>query len=446
MAQPNDFELYMVDSLTGALTSRSRLSPGLHEIPIRVSDGFRESEAVVPVSVSSINQQVLKKTVSITFNEISTAEVYLSVYHSYFLRQLNKLLVDSFDAERDFVFVSLYHKGNSVKLFFVVRKPPSTSSQTSSFYSSSSLKNLLTSNRVLIEESLRLRITSIEATACSSDFCSHGRCEQTPTPIFSPDLILPISTNHFSLVTSKLGWSRTCKCPIGTTEPNCEPICSIHSNPCPTGSICNADTTEREGYRCDTPNPSSTIMTFTGKSVARFAIKRSRRNLPFHITMRMRTFKSNSTIFLASGPRHSAKLEVKSGFLVLTFDCGSGTQKMTQNFKLFNDGDWHDISIEPLSNAQTSCGYKLTADHSYVAVLNLPGVHPTPNFTTIAFGSSSGSEKSRQSYQKRDLSSSNYTPHGFVGCLKKVLLNNNRISLQPSSGMRLESNNEVTSR
>ena len=443
-----DLEDFSINPLTGAITSKSQLSAGKQEILVQVSDGSKRNVTSMPIFVSLIDDRILKRSVLISFLDISSTEQYLSLYHVHLQAKLKTILQNEFDEERDFVFISLNWEDGLVQLLFAVRKPPSAAAQASQFFSSTVLKKHLESNWKSIEKALHVRIERIEGTACDLDFCTRGRCEQIPfLDSSSPyQLLPPVTTDTFSLVTPRFNRNKVCKCPSGTIGPFCTSVCSASNNQCPQGLACTKDLTEEAGFRCRSPNPTDTLMGFTGQSLVRFKIKQAKRNHPFNINLRMRTFKSNAPIFSATGLQYSTKLQIVNGCLIYSFNCGDRIEEMTQNLKRLNDGLWHNVSIDTTANDATLWEIKLTVDDQRAATMKSTCDFHHHGLSKIVFGGLAGKARSKRNLSKRNLSSQTIVQSGFVGCIQKALLNHQRISLHPSSGVSLEYNDGVTAR
>ena len=452
LASASDFESFLIEPLTGAISATNPLSVGEHQIQVRVSDGSQFSISTVSINVVELNEQALESSVSMSFLAINSLDEYLTIYHSIFVEELHGLLPEGYVQSRDFIVFSLQFESNHTELLFGVRRPPSAESDAGrEFYSSKSIKSILERNRLLMEEKLGVGIRSIEGKSCYHDHCSHGTCEQVPSlrPPKSASYLPAVSTNSFSLVTSEYERIQRCVCPPGTKGDDCAPICSDANNPCPKGQTCVTDETEL-GHRCDSPDKPSSILSFTGKSFVRYALDAKLRNAPFHASFKLKTFQSNATVFHVYGAEHYAKLETYNGFLRLTFDNGEGSRSM-RNQKRVNDGRWYEVDIAAVKPPLSGFfGFKLTLNNKYIAELNSPSERSL-NVSEMVFG-----RQAKLTRSKRDLNKERIkrdfvagilvTQLGFRGCIENAKVNNNPLSLNSKSGLTMMQKETVTNR
>ena len=446
MASPDDFERFIIDPLTGSITSLVPLETGVHNITVRVSDGSRYTNSTVSVNVIQVGRKALESSVSITFFGIDGVQEYLSNYHSLFMSKLASILPFGVELSRDLVVMSLQEiEQNSIQLLFGIRNP---SSKLKEFYSSKALKRFLeTSRQLLTSDESDLQVTMIEGTTCAKEHCEFGTCSQIPSldSVFSV-----VSTNTYSLVSPSFKKKEDCVCPPGSAGQFCKSICSKDNNPCPKNRLCVVTDEEAKGYRCDSAQPTNSIMAFGGHSFAQYSIDSS---TPFQISMRLRTFQSNSTIFYAIGPRHFARLETSGGLLQFTFDCGSGPQTMKHGQKLVNDGKWLLVDIESRQDGESNlCAFKMTItiDETYIATTRAPDGDSNLDITSINFGGmplkTRGKRNVNSEHDKRDVSRNRVVKHGYRGCMKEVHLNGLPFLPTSSSNFKLDSKKNVLNR
>ena len=451
LSSPNDFERFVIDPLTGAISATVPLPIGVHNITVRVSDGSRITLSTVSITVIQINQQSIESSVAVSFSGINVKS-YFSSFHSHFIEKLETLLPEGFVAKRDLLLMSIQASGNSTELLFGIRKPPISSSKSGrEYYLSKSIQNILDKNRLLIQESVGVKIEIIEGTNCAVRYCAHGKCSQVPTFLNYNGGSTPISTDSYSVVAPLFERIKTCQCPLGTTGDSCESICSSKNNPCPRGHRCIQDQSENLGYRCDPPNRSSTIMSFTGRSFIQFSLDQKTRNLPFQVNLRLKTFQSNATVFYASGSGHFAKLETYMGYLRFSFNCGSEPQTMLQDLLKLIDGRWSNVVITAMNESPTSpCGFRLTLNGKYIATVKSPGGKSNLNITELIFGGQPGLKSKRslsKAYHKSTSSSNNFPiKFGFRGCIQNVEVNGLHLTGNPKSEVKIKDKTGISNK
>ena len=449
MASPADFERYVVDPLSGAVTSLSPLETGFHNVVVRVSDGSRYSNSTVTINVVHVGRKALESSVAITFAGINSVQEYMTKYHSIFVTKLSTILPFGVELKRDLVIISLQTDNeNNVQLLFGIRNP--SSKLRKEFYSSKSLKRFLeTSRQLLMADGSELKVKMIEGTSCSSDRCDYGTCSRTPTLGSGFSVI---STDTYSLVTPTFEKKIVCVCPPGTIGKSCESICSESSYPCSKNRVCVVSVDdEANGFRCDPAQPTNTIMTFTGHSYAKYTSDSSADSTPFQISMRIRTYQSNSTLFYAVGSRHFARLETTDGLLQFTFDCGSGPQTMRHDEKYVNDGKWVEVVVESRADEDSnSCAVTMTIDGTYRAGTKALNADRNLEVTSIHFGGmplkTRGKRSSSPEHEKRDAFRNRVVKHGFRGCLKEVKINDFPLLPTSKSDFKQDSSKNVQSR
>ena len=445
LASPDDFERFVIDPLSGAITSLSPLSSGVHNFTVRVSDGSRYSISTVSINVNRIGEEALENSVAITFSGITDINEYLNSFHSLFVTKLSSILPFGFKLSRDLVIMSLrLDEENNVQLLLGIRNPSSKTNRN--FYSSKSLKRFLEKSRQLLNES-GVGVKWIEGTNCPTDQCPHGSCRVIPSLGLSPSAFSAFSTNSYSLVTTSFTKHQTCVCPIGTIGKFCESICSKKNNPCSKNRVCVIDDMENQGYRCDPAEATNTVMAFTGRSYARYSLDNSADSSPLRISMRLRTFQSNSTIFYASGPKHFAKLDTIDGLLQLTFNCGSRPQTMTHDQKHINGGRWSQVDIESRHDGESnSCAFRMTID-SYTATFGAPGGDTSFKVSSIVFGGMPLNSRTKRNiepaHEERDTAQNKIIKHGFRGCIKGASVNHIPLHLTSKTGAHLEAKKNV---
>nr|XP_018670260.2 protocadherin Fat 1 [Ciona intestinalis] len=437
LATPDDFERFLIYPTSGAIISESPLQTGTHDISVRVSDGSRFNVAAIPVKVTEITQLALENSVSISFVGIQDKEQYLALFHSLFIDQLSvSVLPNGFNRERDLIVISLQSIEDRVELLFSVKRPP-PDTFSRSFYQSKRLKSSLETNRELIEEKLRVEVFSIEGTSCSNIQCTQGKkakCRQVPSliPYSKTNPSDPVSSISWSLVTPKFTRQSECICPPGTVSPTCEPACSDTRNPCSDGLFCTPDLTEPNKYRCSNPILLPSVMSFNGKSSANYKLSRNMRHTPFRVNLRIRTFQSNATLLYATGNQDFAHLQTFNGLIKFSFDCGSGPQFIVRDAVKINDGHWHDINVQSVSQQNSPCGFQITVDQIYTSRLLASTGRPNLDLTDVTLGEFPGQARSKRN--KRSREQENNIRSGFRGCLEDVEVNEvDFINLPPNS-------------
>ena len=446
LAFAEDFERFVINPLSGAITTLWPLTIGTHQITVRVSDGSRYSFSNVTVTVNHVGKKALGSSVAVTFSGINGVDEYLALYYPIFVNNLESIMPLGFKADRDLLVMSLQKHQDNIQLLFAIRKPQ-LANINPGFYSSKSLRGFLEKSRELLTaERLSVQVKWIEGTACSADNCPHGSCLQLPflEPFSKSNDQLLVTTNFATLVTPSFGRTQTCQCPIGTAGASCESICSAKFNPCSKLQACVVDELEPEGYRCDQQEPVNAVLAFSGQAYATYSLETPAGSAPFHLTTRLRTYQSNATVFYASGSRHFARLETAGGLLRFTFDCGSGPQTMMQDQRSVSDGRWYQVSIESRADEE-SCAFKLTIDGKYVASAKAPDGEAQIDLSAITFGGKPFTSRKRRSAEteKRDASRRKLIGHGYRGCLKELNINGNDLSRPERSGVQLETKKNV---
>ena len=453
LASASDFERFLIEPLTGAISSTNPLPVGIHCIEVRVSDGSQFSISTIVINILELIPQALENSVYISF-DVSSEEEYLLIYHLVFLENLRDLLPEGFNRSRDFAIFSLQTQKNITELFFGVRRPPSPSAESGrEFYSAKSIGNILQKNRQLLEEKLGIRIQSIEGKSCDQDLCSYGKCEQIPIikPLDDNVYLSVVSTDSFSLITSRFERIPTCVCPSGTMGAQCKPICSEENNACAKGETCTQDDS-KQGYRCDASNRPNSIFSFKGKSLATFSLNQKLQNVPLQVAFKLRTFQSNATVFYATGPSFFCKLETQKGFLRYTFDIGKRTQSIVQDLKCVNDGRWYNVDIETTRDSLSNLyGFQLTLDEKYIATINSPNGEHNFNVTEITFGAEPTKTRAKRDADREKSSRVLSTglvaaQFGFRGCIQKAQVNGESVSHNPKLGLKLTHKDGVTNR
>lgn len=419
------------------------LSLGQHKISIRVSDGSRYNISKIPVSIVEITQEALDNSVSISFRNIDSLELYISLYHSLFLSKLEDILPPGFNSDSDLLIISLLQHDESVELLFSVRKPTKKNRGPSGFYLSAMLKLHIQQSLTLIEDKLRTQVAGVESTDCIRDSCKF-KCKQVPVLVDWTDdnQPAPVSSDSWSLVTQTFHRSQECVCPPGRVGPSCKSICSPAHNPCKKGQECALDENEADGYRCSNAAEESSMLSFGGQGYSVFKLSGSLQKEPFRINFRLRTFQANATIFHASGGGQDfARLETHNGQLRYTFNCGSGPQTMLRDVVYVNDGKWHEVDIQPLhDDAQSPCAFKVTLNQKYGASLQAASGHNHLDLSTVTIGGMLVRGRSKRDAEadnsKRESRSARGLQHGFRGCLENAEINETPLPGLQSSASR----------
>uniref|UniRef100_H2ZGK9 Uncharacterized protein n=1 Tax=Ciona savignyi TaxID=51511 RepID=H2ZGK9_CIOSA len=427
LATPDDFENFLIYPTSGAIISESPLQTGRHTISVRVSDGSRFNVAVVPVTVTEVTELALQNSVSISFQGIANKEQYLALYHSLFVDQLVvSVLPNGFDRHRDLIIISLQQHNDTIELLFSIKRPP-PDTYSRSFYQSKRLKSSLETNRELIEEKMRIKVFKIDGTSCSI-----AQCIPTLEHYSKHNIPEPVTSVSWSLVTPKFTRQTQCVCPPGTVPPNCDPICSEPHNPCSVGLICTIDPNEPNGYRCASPSHTDSVMSFAGQSSV-YRLSGQMRHKPFQANLRIRTFQSNATLLYASGNQDFVHLQTFGGLVKFSFDCGGGPQVIIRETQKINDGHWHDISVQPISERRSSpCAFQIIVDKIYSARLSASSGRQNLDLTSITLGEFPGLSRSKRSRGERN--THHVIETGFRGCIEDVEVNEvELINLTPTA-------------
>ena len=425
LASPNDFEQFVMDPLTGAINATSPLPVGSRQILVRASSGSRFAVANISLSAIQLTWQAANSSVSVTFRGIRSPQEYLNTYHWLFVGTFKKVLPIGFEESRHFLLISLQAKSDDIQVLFAIRKPKTSRK----YYLSKSVRSAVENNRLLFEETLKVQIASVQGRECAADNCAHGECVQLLS--FTSAAILA-SNNSCSVVGPLFKREKTCKCPRGTTGALCASVCSPANDPCPKSFSCRVDLSEELQYSCHSPKRLNTVMSFTGRSFIQYNLSSSVRNEPFQADFRIRTFQSNSTVFVVEGENQSATLQLENGFIKFTFNCGDGQQIMVDDMKQLTNGRWTDISIKPLKNA--FCSFKLILNGKSIAT-GRSTVQIKFKPSRIIFGGQRSAEtrSKRNSKQQKDkYVGSTGVKNGFRGCIQKLQINGYTLSPAPS--------------
>ena len=414
LASVDDFDYFNVALFNGSMMVTAPLRAGTtHNVAVAVSDGSRRTSGEVTVKVRRIMRETLQYAVEINFVGLATPDAYLAEKHSDFML-LFKEVLPSFLPERDLEIISLKRtEPQSVRLLFVVRKPPGSRQE---FYTSKAIQTTLLQNQRNIQQRLDIRVGAVLETGCAGVLTCAGTCQYD---IYMGNTTgeLPTTSERHSVLTPSFTRQARCLCDKGRVGSACEPICDTASHRCLASEQCLMDASESRGYRCAVPNVPPQVSAFGGASLQTYV---TRRRSSFGVSMRFRTNQRNSTLLAARDDRSGGNgggsapalllLQIAESQLKFTFNCGgrnSETQRM-QSEPRVDDGNWHDVRIEPLAG---DCAYRVVLDDKFEST------------------SASGTERNRKLLVTRIYVGGRVSPadgsvvhEGFIGCVEDLAI------------------------
>ena len=352
-----DFESFTVNPLTGKLSATNHVLVGRHNVTVGVSDGSRYSTGRVAVEVVKISNEAVQKSVQVTFEGISP-EAYLTTVHGKFVAALGDVLPRGSNPGENVEMLSLRSNGSNVQAVLSVKSPK----RDGYLKVGRQLKDSLP----LLTEKAGVRVAGVRGEECDLQ-CAH-QCRYHVTVTSSGES--PVTAKGWSLLTPH--WferEAECVCRKGHYGAKCASVCAGEAGEAKcaeSGGKCELDANEVLGYRCARHDRRNSAVSFGGSSLVEYKLSKPE---VFKLSLRLRTRQREAKVAEAeeSWGGSLARVTVDGGKLKLEFGCGgedfqvSGNlvQTMEVSESEVSDGNWHDVTIEPISDKDCAYRYDL---------------------------------------------------------------------------------------
>ncbi|RVE63928.1 hypothetical protein OJAV_G00140990 [Oryzias javanicus] len=445
--KPQPKSMFRINRQDGSIVALAGLEPGRYQMNATVSDGRFAVIADLSVLVEQVTDELLRSAVTLRFSSLSPKELlgsYLNQIKSTLRRLAGWKWSPGQQDPLHIISVQPVMGTSDVDLVLAMERPEASGGgRIGGFYSKQELWAKLEQAAAKGQIGGILARMAVVGSTCSAKLnCGDKVCENALA--MEGGSLMTYSTERVSLVSPRFSRTETCVCPGGICPVPVE-LCEGQS--CPADMQCvRSGPTAPSVCQClpDRLNECAgqTSLSFSGNSYIKYRVTERGQSGEMRLGLRIRTLQRRGVImFTRVNP--CTMLKIEGGRLWFQLDCDNTLGIMGISDRPINDGLWHSVALELMTNYTL-----LSLDDSYVerrraarAPVSLWPLASDPSFffgaqvrpangqgerTSARPGGSSGVPR----LGDRGARGPQRAQDGFQGCLGSLMLNGNELPLQ----------------